>query len=541
MAKDYFQSKEFKDILSAYEGRQDKEKSIYLDADDFADIADYYLTVDKPRLAMDAVRMGISIHPEEEVLFIVQSAVYIYQRMFDEAEELLAGLDASNPDVQYQLAQIQYAKYGRVEKAERMWRKWMATDGDSDISEEHRRENYIHIISSLAELRKEDGDEREDEQGGDGKLVVRKWIQEYIDTFQSLGKYDSDVQLVDICRENDLADLMCTVLSQVLEEQPYLHRGWSNLALAHFIQMDYEQALEACDFALAIDPDDMEALLTKAHTLNSMGEKGAAKPVFKEYLDKGGEVVQIISYAEILFTDGDKTEAMQELSWLSTYFEGMKNDVEKRWKKAQSLSQSELQSEEDVYKEFLDVYQKVYTDIAHLYHYNECFEESNAACRRILDVSPTCSEMHFLLGVNNLTLQCFEEASRCFASSLKWADDQVMTGVDIALTFMLHDFDDFALEILDAVSQIASNSNSPFVKNIPAAQSLTYLKLGNIRQFLHFFKIACQETPELVQKVYEDYFPKGMPISQWVEYAVTETDTLLAKFKQEDLHIAGFS
>ena len=47
MPRDYFQSKEFRNILTAYEQRKDKEKSVYLDADDFADIADYYLTVDK--------------------------------------------------------------------------------------------------------------------------------------------------------------------------------------------------------------------------------------------------------------------------------------------------------------------------------------------------------------------------------------------------------------------------------------------------------------------------------------------------------------
>ena len=45
MAKDYFQSEEFKKVLRVYEQRQ--EKSVYLDAEDFADIADYYLSVDK--------------------------------------------------------------------------------------------------------------------------------------------------------------------------------------------------------------------------------------------------------------------------------------------------------------------------------------------------------------------------------------------------------------------------------------------------------------------------------------------------------------
>ena len=40
MAKDYFQSKEFKDLLKSYEEQLEQGKSIYMDADDFADIAD---------------------------------------------------------------------------------------------------------------------------------------------------------------------------------------------------------------------------------------------------------------------------------------------------------------------------------------------------------------------------------------------------------------------------------------------------------------------------------------------------------------------
>ena len=59
MAKDYFQSKEFKDLLKSYEEQRDKGESIYLDADDFADLADYYLSIDQPKMAMDTLRFSI--------------------------------------------------------------------------------------------------------------------------------------------------------------------------------------------------------------------------------------------------------------------------------------------------------------------------------------------------------------------------------------------------------------------------------------------------------------------------------------------------
>ena len=540
MAKDFFQSDEFKEILNSYEQEKEEGKSVYLDADDFADIADYYLSIDKSGKAMEAIEMGLSIHPEEEVLFIVKSATFIFQRKYDKAEAILAELDQDNPDVKYQLAQLQYANYGNVAEAERIWREWIQQDNGENPSEEQRRECYIHIISSFVELR---GDAWDADGKGWDVEAVRRWIREYIDTFQPLGKYESDIQLADICRENELADLMCEVLTQVLEEQPYLHRGWSNLALAQFLMQNYEQALESCDFALAVDADDIETLLTKAHTLTALGEKSAAKPVFKEYLERGGEVVQIIPYVESLFHDGDKEEALYQLSWLSDFFEEQRADMEQEMARnaKKKLSAKKKREQEERCEDFYDLYVKVYTDIGDLYHRNEYFEESITANKRILEVYPRCSEAFFMLGINNLALERYEESSRNFAYALQWAEDQIMTGIDIALTFVLNNFDNFGLEVLNAVDQLASVSNSPFVKNIPAAKSLTYLKLGQTDQFLHYFKIACRKTPDLIEKVYDGYFPKNLPVSQWSDYAERETDLLMKKFSREDFHIAGFS
>ena len=539
MAKDYFQSKEFKDLLKSYEAQRGKGESIYLDADDFADLADYYLSVDKPSLAMEVLSLGLSIHPDDEVLLIVQSASYIYQRQYDKAEEVLQKLDADNSDVKYQLAQLEYAKYNHVPQAERIWRTWMKMENGKEPTEQQRRESYIHIISSLIELRGNDRGDRDYDVE-----AVRRWIREYIDTFQPLGKYDEDVQLADICRDNDLADLMSEVLVQVLEEQPYLPKGWSNLSLAQYLLQQYDQAIESSDFALAVNSNDLEALLTKAHSFHSLGEKEAALPVFKEYLDKGGDAVQIIPYAEDLFETGQRDVAISELEWLFNYFENRRAEAEQKYQKAKASytpNGKKMKAEQKLYDEILDLYKRILTDISDLYHHNECYEESIAVNRRLTEVDGRDSEAYFMLGINNLALGRYEEASRNFAFALQWAEDQVMMGVDIALTFVLNNFDRFALEVLNAVSQIAVNSTSPFVKNIPCAKALTYLKLGYKDQFLCHFKVACQETPDLVRKVYEGYFPETAPVSQWSGYAEQNIDKLMRKFRGENFQFQDFT
>ncbi|MBR6035817.1 MAG: hypothetical protein IKP41_02515 [Bacteroidaceae bacterium] len=540
MANDYFQSKDFKELLKSYEEQRERGESIYLDADDFADIADYYLSVDKPELSMETIDRGLAIHGDDEVLMIVQGAAYIYQRQFGEAEEVLKQLDATNPDVMYQWAQIEYAKNNHVRKAEKRWREWMkAESGEEQPSEGHRRENYIHIISSLIELRRDE----EGEKAFDVE-TVRRWIREYIDVFQPLGRYDEDVQMADICRENELADLMCEILTQVLEEQPYLPKGWANLGLAQYMLQRYSEAIESCDFALAVKPNDTEAMLTKAHSLFSMGEKIASIPVFKEYLDKGGDKLQLIPYADALFLKGDKKAGSAALKKLMSYYENERLSVALQLINAEDTlpkDSKELKAAQEDYAEMVDLYKRVMTDVSDIYHSNGCYKDSIKANKMLTECDPQDSEAYFMLGINNLAIHEYEEASRNFALALQWADDQVMMGVDIALTFVLNNFDKFALEVLDAVSKIAPKSKSPFAKNIPAAKSLTYLKMGYKDQFLQFFRTACQDTPELVAKVYEGYFPKNLPVSQWGDYAMKNINKLINKLRNDDRLLPDFS
>lgn len=539
MAKDYFQSQEFNEILDSYEKQKEQGQSIYLDAEDFADIADFYLGHDLPELAMEAVEKGLEVHLGDEVLLVMKSATYIFGHQYAAAEAILKSLNEENSDVKYQFAQLQYAYYFNTQKADEIWREWLTmVEDDGGESDEWMRENYIHIISSIVELRGTDKNTGERLWNMD---AARKWIKEYIDLFKPLGKSDSDLQLVDICRENGLADLMCEALTLVLETKPYLPKGWSNLALAYFSEQNYEQALEACDFALAVDANDLDALLTKAHTVYGMGHKKESAPVFKEYLEKGGEVVQRIPYAEVLFLNGEDKEAIHQMELLAQHMEGERQEVAGQLEYDEKhLSEEDLQAKRSYYDNFYDLYEKIYTDIGDLYNRNEYFKESMEANQHILVVNAQSSEAYFMLGVNSLALQDYQEATQYFGKALMYAGDQIMMGVDIALTFVLNNYDDFALEVLNSIEKLSKTSSSPFARHIPAAKSLTYLKLGQTDQFLKFFKIACKLTPNLIKRVYEEFFPQDLPVEKWYDYAKQEIDTLLEKLKRKDVHFGDF-
>lgn len=539
MDKDYFQSDEFKELLKSYEAKKERGIAAWLDADAYADIADYYIEVDRPHCAARAVEEGLQLYQGDEVLLAVKSAVHIYLHEYDAAEHTLRSLDPDDSDVKYMLAQIEYAKYMHVKKAETMWRAWMRQEeAQQKLSEQLQRENYIHIISSMTELCDSEKNWKEK-----GEEAVRRWVKEYIDKFQPLGTYTEDVQLADICRENELTDLLCEVLSQVLMEQPYLPKGWSNLAVAQHLEHDYEQALESCNFALAINPNDMETLLTKAHSLHAMGEKGASIPVFEEYLNKGGDVVQMIPYADALFEDNEHKNAIEKLQWLVHHYNNklkeMEADLQETNKKGETSEhdtpeQVEAQTRMETFRE---QYRNVMYDIANLFHQNGYFELSILINKKIVTLFPNDAEALFLTGTNLLALRKFEEASQCLSHALICANDQVEMGVNIALSFVLNNFDNFAIDVLDSVEQIAANSPSPFVKNISAAKAITFLKMGQKKPFIQSFKTACAECPDLVESLFRGYFPEGLPIDSWGDFAENNMKKLMRTIKIESMRL----
>ena len=197
----------------------------------------------------------------------------------------------------------------------------------------------------------------------------------------------------------------------------------------------------------------------------------------------------------MLFFTNEKEEALRQLERLEKVLDKRRVESEARFeavKKYHSSEKERVAIETMFFNEGMELYSKAYLDIGELCHNHGCYEESIVCNQKVLEVNSENADAYFMIGINHLSLNHYEIASRNFSLALQYSKDQVMMGVDIALTFVLNGFETFALEVLDAISKIASQSDSRFVKNIPAAKSLTYLKLGHSDLFLKNFREACK-------------------------------------------------
>lgn len=504
MNNDYFQTDNFKELLRSFENKYSIGESIYLDVDDFADLSDYYLSIDAPDMAMDCIDMGLRIHKEDSTLLVVKSAIHIYRHEFSDAASIIYSFDDSDPDVLYQKAQLEYALANDVESSVRCFRQWMEQNND--------RESYTHIISSFVEL-------SSPEIFSDD--LLRGWISEYIDRFSPMTEDFFDITIADICREHNYADLYIRIVTQILDENPYYPNGFKLLGLAQYTVEDFEAAIQSFDFALAINPDDNEILLGKAHTLLAMGDSTQCIDLFRTYIDNGGDVVQNIPLCQCLFEIGENEEALARLDKLDAVVTAEKVSFD------ENASEKVVINPDDKNKkvEFdFERYTQIYIDLGEIFYANTYFSRSIEAMQKVLEVDNTNADAYFTIGSSQLMLNQFDDAIRSFGTAIGYAQDKLMMCIDVVMTLILMNYEIDMPQLVHMLDYHAVDSESPYVRNISAVKAFAYFKSGDREEFLHWIGIAAAESPDFVKRIFTNIFPEEIEPADYASYAIQHSD-----------------
>ena len=92
--QEYFDSKEFQQILRQYEESIQQGGSIYMDADDLADIADYYQYNGRLEEADNAINMALEYNPDAVGPLLYKAREALSSKDFDTAREYAKHIQA---------------------------------------------------------------------------------------------------------------------------------------------------------------------------------------------------------------------------------------------------------------------------------------------------------------------------------------------------------------------------------------------------------------------------------------------------------------
>ena len=259
----YFDSESFKKLLEQYEDSVKSGHPTYMDADDLADIADYYHYEGRLEDAAAAIELALQFNPDAigPLLYKAREALSFNNfRIARDYAERIRVID--NTEYLYLLGEILICE-GKTEEADGLFRKqFLELPPDEQMDYVYDVANlfaeYNDYNKSFEWMARSQGDDSDDFK----ELMAR--------TLFGIGKYEDSSRL----------------FNELLDHNPYSKVYWNALASAQFMSEDYGASIASSEYAIAIDPNDAESILTKANGLYHLENFEEALSYFEKYSEK---------------------------------------------------------------------------------------------------------------------------------------------------------------------------------------------------------------------------------------------------------------
>ena len=208
--------KELQELAEQYEAAKAENKPIYLDADDLADLADWYAMHGKSEQATEVVEYGLSLHPDSTPLLVEQAYLF---------------MDAQNRE-QAKLV---------IER----------------ISEDYSSE--VKVLKANILL-------------GEGKIDEAEQLLDTIEDKEELANIvDVSYMYIDMGYPVKALPWLAEGSERYAEDEAYLA-----VTADCFHAQGLNQKVEACDYAIVADEEFAEAYIMKGHAFYQLGNEESA-------------------------------------------------------------------------------------------------------------------------------------------------------------------------------------------------------------------------------------------------------------------------
>lgn len=257
-----YDNTEMQELLNRYERFLHSGADSFLDADEFAEIADYYSEQGEEQKAVGIIDNALEIYPDDIALLAFKSRACLFIDHDPEAAERVIELAQDKTNVEYHYVKAEILLYNKDVTGAR---QYLEDYYDNVVATEptDEQDDYFYDVASLFfdygqyPLCWEWLKKSEDKENTDYKILAAR-------TLFQLNRYEESEVLYD----------------QVLDELPFDSDLWHEQALSQLAQDKVSEALTSTEYALAIEPGNEEAFYTKAHCMMLLGNLEDASLMF---------------------------------------------------------------------------------------------------------------------------------------------------------------------------------------------------------------------------------------------------------------------
>ncbi len=452
-------------MLDEYEDALSTGQPVFLDADELTEIADYYQLTGRADDADEAITLAISLSPGAVVPLVYKIHDALYQGDTDEAERLLQQIiEKDSPDYVYVQGEIMLAK-SDAQAADAFFKEQFST-----MPEEEYQDFIIDVANIMqdygyAELAMEWMKRAKREDSAEYKELMAR-------TLFGLGKYDDSEKL----------------WTELIDANPFSKRYWNALASTQFMNEDFSAAVQSSEYALAIDPEDLEGLVTKANSLYRLGNYEEALEFYRRYCEREPE---------------DEFAFMNQGTCLINL---------NRLDEAIVMLYNALQVAPDGSPYLADIFQEIAFARSEQGNYENALSWLEKTEGMDCDhVQVKIVKGHILVANGQL-----EEAEDCFRDAVLSSDAPHQTLLRIIVSLYDNNYLDTAYTLFKKFFRIVPEG---FTDGY-AYMALCCHDLGKWDEFLLYLKEACRINPKECQIALSHLFPAGTEPHDYYDYTI---------------------
>ena len=467
MASDpYYKSVEFQALLQSFQEAEAEGGFAFLNSDEYIDIAQYYFDINQHQKAKTITSKALEYYPDDTELIVFRSRLsFIIDNDCKAARQWLDMVEEQDTPSFLEM---------EVE---------LALDA-GDISLANKTvERHIHGI--------EDEDTQYDLISA--AVFVFFDYQYYEDTKKWLDKlpYDDEPDIQEL-KAKVLANLNCfdksdEILNKLIDSDPYSTRYWNTLCSTQLMRNKLDMAIESCDYALAIDPNDEEAMLNRAYCMFQLGNHEETLRCYDRYTDlapwdENGFIFKGIC----LYSMDREVEAVKAL------------------KHAIELAPA---SSEEIWK--------AYQELAFIEINNDNVENALKYVEKIKELR--CAPYHYYVIKGHILMQAGrqEEAVNSFEIALKKSKEKNDVYFQIGVSAYENGYPDYAIMMLGQFILKSGQSNPDGYAYIAAC----YFLKQDYNAFMKFLRTCVHVNPQEAYNVLGSFFPEELQPEEYVNYS----------------------
>ena len=464
--EEYFQSEEFRELLDSYETAVEQDMTPFMDVDDLVDIADYYSWQGDPEAADKAIDYALDLYPTATLPNVFKARQALVDSDYDDAHRWLEAIeDREDPDYHYLYAEILIAE-GHVDEADQYLRNYGRTVEPDEYEDFVRDCANLYIDYNESEkayewMMRSKGDESDDFK----ELMAR--------TLFGLGKYKDSERL----------------FNELIDQHPYSKHYWNALASAQLMNEDYSNAITSSEYAIAIDPSDLNALCQKASGLFRLGNYDEALKYFKRYNELApDDEFGLLHQGVCLINTNHNEEALPILRM--------------------ALDVAPIDS-----PYLVQIYQELAFCYSALHQVKLALEQLDET--EALD----CDHIDMLVIRGHILLQNgkVDQAQECFKEAIIKSENAPAVMLRIIVSLYDNRYVEACYQMMLKFFEMV-DEYFPDFRAGNAYMALCCYDLGRAKEFMKYLRLAVEKDPREAQTVLSCLFPEGMSVKEFVPY-----------------------